>query len=496
MSDIAYSVFGRLRLVYRMSVAGASAFIALLSGWLVGRGHASSTVVASLVALAVLAGVTAWNPGVSVGLLVLVAMNGLPGIDVEEYLLAGFRLSDVAVMLLAGTLAMRIHRRGSPAGPWARRLAVWGVTLGSWWLIVLLRTSLFEGVPLFNAFLFGRDFIYFAILLPLLAMALRSRREVLGCIATLFGGALVFSVGQLAISAGGASPTGWASWFAHAISLGESEGVTRVYASMGDALPLTVAFGLGLALMPPRKRFARTTGIVLFVVAVVAMLYLFTRALFIGTAVALLVTMILWLFGAGSQKAARRGVAALCAVLLVLVIALNYRALTTSVRGVSAASARTSVTLEELEHGTGNVGYRYDLGRQMLDVLDSRWVTGLGFLHPESHPVPGLPAESIRNSDLGVTNSLMTMGAVGTALLYVAPVAMLLALVRRWHALIAGDQQRDIEWFLFGATMWLIVVLVSSLSLVTLFSVSGLVMSAALLACAARWLDDTRPHAG
>jgi hypothetical protein len=496
VSEIAYSALERFRLVERLFIAGAAGFLAVLSGWLVGRGHVSPTIVACLVALAVLAAITAWNPGVSIGVLLLVVMNGLPLLDVEPYLVAGFRVSDLAVMLLAGALAVRIHARGASRAPWAGRLTVWGVVFGLWWFVVLVRTSLLEGVPLLDAFLFGRDFIYFAILLPLLVMAFRGRREFIGCIGTLFAGALVFSVGQLAISAAGASSSGWASWFAHATSVSESEGVTRVYASMGEALPATVAFGLGLALMPPKKRFARTTGFILFVVAAVAMLYLFTRALYIGTAISLLVTVIIWLFGVGARNAARRGVAVLATLILVLIVAVDYSTLTGSVRGVDAASARTGLTLTELEQGAGNLSYRYDLTRKMLDILDSNWVEGLGFLHPDSRPIAGLPAESIRNTDLGVMNSLMTMGAVGTILLYAAPIAILLALVRRWYGLTGSHRDRDIEWFFFGATMWLVLVLVTSLSLVTLFSVSGLVMSAALLGCAARCLDEPPAKVG
>jgi hypothetical protein len=131
----------------------------------------------------------------------------------------------------------------------------------------------------------------------------------------------------------------------------------------------------------------------------------------------------------------------------------------------------------------------------MLDVLGSGWIDGLGFLHPASHPVPELPVGSIRNGDTGVMNSLMTMGAVGTVLLYFAPLAILIAVIRRWQALAEPGEQRDLEWFFFGATMWLIGVLVTSISLTTLFSVSGLAMSAAVIGCAARLLDETRPRA-
>jgi hypothetical protein len=285
--------------------------------------------------------------------------------------------------------------------------------------------------------------------------------------------------------------------FVHASSLNQTEsgGINRVYSIMGDSLGPTVAFGLGLALIPPRKRFARRLGILLFVVGGIATLYLFTRALYIGTGVSLVGVMILWRFGGRSQNAARRVLGTLYAVLILLVVIINFAAVSHRVPALAAASSRTGLTITEFQHETGNVGYRYALDQKMLDVLGSNWIGGLGFLHPASHPVGGLPFGSIRNTDTGVMNSLMTMGAVGTALLYLAPVAILIAVIRRWRALTEPGEQRSLEWFLFGTTMWLIVVLVTSISLVTLFSVSGLAMSAALIGCAARFLDETRSRA-
>jgi hypothetical protein len=469
----------------------------LMSGWLVSRGSMPWALLVSVVGFAVLAAVAKWNLGVSVGLLVLAAMNGIPGIDLEPHSLAGYQLSDFAVVLLVGGLALLVHARGASAGPWTRRLFVWAAALAAWWLFVLVRTTLFDGVPMLKGFLFGRDFLYFAILVPLVASALRDRRELFGCIGTLLAGALLFSIGQLATSALGASLNGSAGLLVHASSVNqvESEGVRRVYALMGDSLGLMVAFGLGLALTPPRKRFARRLGILLFVVGGLATLYLFTRALYAGIAVSLVATMILWRFGGGSRDAARRVIGVLYMVLILIVIAVNFGALSHKVPALDVASSRTGLTLAEFQHKTGNVGYRYTLDQRMLEVLGPKWIGGLGFLHPASHPVARLPVGSIRNGDTGVMNSLMTMGAIGTVLLYLAPLGISVAVIRRWQTLIEPREQRSLEWFFFGTTMSLIVILVTSISLTTLFSVSGLAMTAAVIGCAARLLDETRARA-
>ena len=333
--------------------------VALLSGWLVTRGGASTALVVGAVAVATLAVVAKWNPGVSVGLLVLAVMNGIPGINLEPHSLAGYQVSDVAVIALAGGLAVRVHARGASAGPWVRRLSILAAALGAWWLFVLLRTTFFDGVPLLKAGLFGRDFLYFAILLPLVAGALLGRREIVGCLGTLFAGALLFSIGQLATSALGVSSNGWAGVFVHASSLNgaESAGIQRVYSIMGDSLGLAVAFGLGLALIPPRKRFARRLGILLFVVAGIATLYLFTRALYIGIAVSLVGTMIFWRLGGRSRNAAPRVVGTLYAVLILIVVMLNFGALSHKVPALDVASSRTGLTLTEFQHQTGSVAF-------------------------------------------------------------------------------------------------------------------------------------------
>src|SRR5205085_11355924 len=117
----------------------------------------------------------------------------------------GFRLADRAVFLLIGPLSFRMHAAGATPAPLARRVVVLWLILAAWWLAVLLRTTVADGVPLVQAVLFGRDFIYFPILLPLITFGLHGRRELLGCLVTLFVGALLFSIAVLGVSAAGAS---------------------------------------------------------------------------------------------------------------------------------------------------------------------------------------------------------------------------------------------------------------------------------------------------
>jgi hypothetical protein len=83
------------------------------------------------------------------------------------------------------------------------------------------------------------------------------------------------------------------------------------------------------------------------------------------------------------------------------------------------------------------------------------------------------------------------MGVLGTILMYLAPLAVLLAVFR--HRRDAGTGER--QWFFFGMFTWIVSLLVGSISLVTLFSVSGLALTSVLLACTVRLLVDDQATA-
>ena len=74
----------------------------------------------------------------------------------------------------------------------------------------------------------------------------------------------------------------------------------------------------------------------------------------------------------------------------------------------------------------------------MLVVLGPAWPIGLGFLHPAIHYVAGLPEGSIRNSDLGLMQVLMTMGVLGLALL-LSIVLVPAGSAVRWLLVATGD---------------------------------------------------------
>src|ERR1700686_2220044 len=212
---------------------GGACLVSLLMGWQIG--HDSKRLPIAVAALILLAVVGAKAFGVTAGILVLAALNGLPFVDLERYAQSGsFRISDVALVALVGVLAFR--NPASVADPalqrWVRAARWWGFALAAWWVITVLRSNFFGGIPLLKAALFGRDFLYFALLVPLFLGGLRGRREIYELLGTLLVATVLFAFGHLALVATSAHQ---ATWFVHQTLTNDIGGVTRVYSLMGDA---------------------------------------------------------------------------------------------------------------------------------------------------------------------------------------------------------------------------------------------------------------------
>jgi hypothetical protein len=215
--------------------------------------------------------------------------------------------------------------------------------------------------------------------------------------------------------------------------------------------------------------------------AFTAVALLQVRAVYGALAIALLVVTALVGSRATAVAAAlRRSGGKLLAALAIataVVVFARPSALTGTVATTVGARAVSGIT--EARAPTGNAAYRERLASSMLRRLGPSWPVGLGFLHPRDRYFVGLPDGAIRNTDVGVTNALMTMGPVGAALLYLPAVATVVGLLATLMRPRRGDPQ---PWLPYAAAVWLLAVLISSITLVTLFSTSGLVLTATLLA--------------
>jgi hypothetical protein len=259
---------------------------------------------------------------------------------------------------------------------------------------------------------------------------------------------------------------------------------------MADVVTAAFPFAIGLALIPPRRSL-RVVGIGLATLTGMSVLFQFTRATYLALALALIIVSATWIYANGAiSRPLRRATAALAAVVVVALSAGGFQPLEASVAlpsETAAVSERARSTVDDLVGSTGNVGYRYELADEMLTLLGDRWPVGLGFWHPDVRPVSSLPAGSIRNGDTGVLNAVMTMGVVGAALVYLPLVTLFFATMRRRRDF--GPVARRDQWFFFGAATWILYAMTSSGSLVILFSVPGLVLTATLLACSACLID-------
>jgi hypothetical protein len=482
--------------VARLAPAGTAAFvgvICLAAGWLVASSDGVLWAAIGIAAL-VIAFITMWNGGVAAGLLVVAVLNGVPGVDLESFAEKGaFRASDLLVaslMLLLGVRLLRAADEVFADRTW-RLLAWWSALFLLWWTWILASSVVDDGIPVMRAALFGRDFLYFGLLLPLFVGALRRRREVFGLLATIATASLVHAFGQLGIVLGIVEY----DWLVHETLLSEYEGLPRIYAFMSDAVVATLAISAGLALMG-RRRGLRALGVALALVTALSTLFQFTRATYAGLAFGFLVITGIWLARrqSSAQPIRRTALVAVGVVLAAgtFVVSNGARPALSSDSPASAVSERAVSSVQELTNRTGTVGYRYDVSQRMLDRLGGAWLFGLGFWHPDAKPVGGLPQRSIRNGDVGVLNGLMTMGLVGTVLFYVPLVAALVAFIRRRDS--EDVDAVDVDWFFYGLSAWLLAVLVGSLTLIQLFSVPGVVLTAGVVAGGIRMLDLSRSH--
>ena len=144
----------------------ALAMVAIGAGWLIAAGHAAVGGAAVLIAALVVFALR--SPGPAAALLLLAVMNGLPIVDLGGRLPGGAHFQDASGPR-AGCAALQPAQRAEP-GPRIRLIraaTVWSACFIAFWAFTVARSWLADGIPLLKAALFGRDFLYFAILLPL-----------------------------------------------------------------------------------------------------------------------------------------------------------------------------------------------------------------------------------------------------------------------------------------------------------------------------------------
>jgi hypothetical protein len=467
--------------VSRRSTAGVVAKRALLCGgllgvllwlgWAIAGGHAKlfglAAIAAALCALAIA------QRGAFIGLMLLAAMNGVPYFDASRTVVSRYTFEDAAIFALllvaAGwLLAGQGDHRPSRA---ARTVSLAGVALLLWWMLIVGRSVATHDVSLTHAASFGRDFGFFAALLALLPRVRLRDRDIGVLLSVLFAGVLLYACGQIMTAMGG----NVGSLIHYHYTLEES-GVTRVYANMTDLVTAGLAVSIAACLLA-RGRIARALAAPAAIVLTTSTVLQLTRARWLGVIVGLVLATLWLLFsdrGYSSAILRRRSLLALGALalsaLLVLVAAPGILSGGTVIH-------RLMSIFSDIQGG-GTVATRERVTSAMTAYLGEKWPTGLGFLPPGTHYVQTLPEGSIRDSDVGVLNAVMTMGVVGAALVYLPVVAILGSCLRN----VGRRRPTGFGWLRFGGAIWLVSTLFTSITLVTLFSPAGLAMSAVIIA--------------
>jgi len=460
-------------------IAVAAALVgALVCGWLMAGGHRDQDVVIACFAAAATLVVARWWPGPFVALMVLVVMNAVPVVNLSRQFVGSFGIQDCAVLALATGL---YWYHGEIVGIRERRVAriaaIWSACFVAWWVFTFARSVLLDDIPIRYAASYGRDFLYFAILLPFAVRARLPSKSVRHGVRLLIAGVVAFALGQIVISLSSHA----LSWLVHPTLLNETSGQLRIYSSMSDVVSTCLIFAVAWLLAGPASR-RRVPAAALATLLVVSVVLQLTRSNYAAMVVALVTGAAVHSIRGGSFTAVIVRVA-----MAVLVVTVAVMVLGTAKVGNSGIGGVASRVAERAESGvsavsntSGTFGYRTKLDAKMRHVLGSQWPIGLGFLDPTVHYVAGLPKGSIRNTDVGVFNALMTMGVIGALFIY-APLlygfAALLRAAQGWRRL--GLSER--RWIAYGGAAWIAWALVGSWNLVVLFSVTGLVVTALVL---------------
>ena len=427
--------------------------------------------VAGVVVLIAAVVVGRWNRGVLAGGLALLVLNGIPFINVQPSATGGNVLDDVAfaalLVFLAGCAAANSREASRD---WVVTAAcVWAVVYLLWWFWETER-SVGANESLFAAVKFGRDFMYFGLLVPLALAGLRRRDHLLGFAAVLGAGAALYSIGQiLSVVLGLGLP-----WLVHIGKTASFDGVVRIYAPMNDLIIAAFPMALGAALLGPSA--ARRPAATLALLTGVANALSFTRAVYASETVALLLVGLVYCIRAGWEgtRVRRAGMVAIACIAVAVAVASGTGSSQSS-SPLEAVVARTELGFTNVQDQSGNVGYRFRQASYVSQVVNGRWLVGVGLRTPGSLWVQGERDGSIRNSDLGSFSILATMGVIGFLLIY-APVLAGLLFALRERGPVA-----------FGAAMYLGAAIIGSITLATLSSVSGILVVGSVLTLCLNW---------
>ena len=460
-----------------LSVAGIA--VALALGYIATKPNGPKVALV-LGSILVFVAIFARRPGIAIGLLVLGTQNGLPFVNTATTYITGLALGDYIAYALVAVLLIHWIKSKRPTEVQAglRGLTLLGVGLAVWWFITLERSTA-AGVPVTIAAAFGRNFLFFAVLVALFPVSLRARRCRKDALLTLCAGALIYSVGEIIITTSHVQ----LSWLVHPIAIRISEvHLVRVYSFMSDPTALLFCLAIGAALLGIQRR-TRINGLTAALISGVAIILQQTRAIYLSLPLALVLTIMAWgiLVPAARSRLTRRPITGVLGIALLVGFLAVVAPAIVATYGITPLSRLNGVS-SQVSSSTGNIGYRFNVAHDLLQLLGGRvsnWLTGLGFLDPRYRYFSGLPLGSIKNSDLGLVDGIMLVGMVGVAMIYsIAGILFwrVVTIAHSWQARLPND-----AWLLFGIAAWITQVLLASYSLGTLFQEPGEILTALVI---------------
>ena len=283
----------------------------------------------------------------------------------------------------------------------------------------------------------------------------------------LVAGVCLFALGQIMIATG----LGQLEALVHYHKTLEQSGLTRLDAHMTDLVTAALAVSVAASLLA-RQRMVRLVASPVALLLTISIVVQLTRARWIGL-VAGVIFVSLWLMinGEARNRSLLRRRLALFVGALGLAGMVAILAAPAIISGGTVIQRLVSI-FSDLENSGGTVAIRETVTRTMTAYLGEKWPLGLGFIPPSAHYFSRPPEGSIRDADLGVLNAVMTMGVIGAALIYVP---VLLTLMPPPPLLSRAG--RRIRLAVLWRRSWIAATLVSSVTLVTLYSTSGLAIT-------------------
>jgi hypothetical protein len=452
--------------------AGAGVPLAILLGWIVVHGY--STIVLAIIGLIVLCALAVVQRGIFIGLMLLAAMNGIPFLNTVTTTSGKVTLQEVALTALVITAIVWIAVDNQSYHPTqlGRLISYLGVVLFAWWFYTLTRTILnFDGDVL-QAFKYGDDFFYYALILTVMPRVRLEDRDIRALITTATVGVCIYAVAQATTSL----HITVLSAFMNAYQIHTQGHLLRVYDYMNDLVAAGLAISVAASFLVHNltiRRLARCIALLLLI----SVLLMLTRALWLGMISGLLLVS-LWMMYAGGPYVAsvlRRKWAWIVSLLVLAGALLSLTDPSAITHGELVERASSAVST--LETSSGTLAVRESVDQTLTSYLSGHWAAGLGFVSPSMHYYSDLPHGSIRDPDVGILNALVTMGLIGTIMVYMPVILVLIACLRKPEM---ASRERY-AWLRYGGAVWLACILISSITLVILFSPAGLALTGVMI---------------